>query len=544
VVVRKAKDNRDVPKLYYRPEQRICPRCGTVLKRCYPVWRKYIVFLSGRHLVISMGYRCPNPICAGRRRVYASPVAKRLTLRGSSFALEVIAQIGYWRFWKRWTVAQIHEALQVERALPVSEREVLYLVGVFLVLTRCTYAKRLAEHDPYFQRHGVYVAIDALKPEKGNNALYVVRELKFGLVLHQVSLLSASQSNLAKRLLQPVAELDYRIRGVVSDDEKALRLALAHDWPAVPNQTCRVHCLRDAAAPIAEADQQLKKALKKAIRAPLYAVCRQLSQLAPADPYYPVLSSYADLIRSTLTEGSKPPFELGGLRVFSDLARLEASLQRNQKKGGIRCSSSCWRWRTAVAHSPRAIGNSSANTAGWWSWSDDWTRQRLPVNRAPRHVALRNTYGNSWRSWSSMPNASPQTPPWSTTSATSSANAGRACSPATRGLNATVPTMEWKHSLGAYAPASDRFMAASPYMNSSSAMASGPSTLTPPSRSSMSRSACSSLSKPNSIESSLASCNPNSVCNCFTVFVIDRTAVSPNSNNSGPMPFAANLNAL
>jgi len=504
VVVRKAKDNRDVPKLYYRPEQRICPRCGTVLKRCYPVWRKYIVFLSGRHLVISMGYRCPNPICAGRRRVYASPVAKRLTLRGSSFALEVIAQIGYWRFWKRWTVAQIHEALQVERALPVSEREVLYLVGVFLVLTRCTYAKRLAEHDPYFQRHGVYVAIDALKPEKGNNALYVVRELKFGLVLHQVSLLSASQSNLAKRLLQPVAELDYRIRGVVSDDEKALRLALAHDWPAVPHQTCQVHCLRDAAAPIAEADQQLKKALKKAIRAPLYAVCRQLSQLAPADPYYPVLSSYADLIRSTLTEGSKPPFELGGLRVFSDLARLEASLQRNQKKGGIRCSSSCWRWRTAVAHSPRAIGNSSANTAGWWSWSDDLTHQRSQVNSVPHVAPSRNGLRHSWQSWNNIPNCSLKMHPWFSISAKFSANAGRVCSRATSGQNAIAPTMQWKHSLGAYALVNDKFTGASLCTNSSFATASGPSTLTSQNHSSKSWNAFKSFSKPTLIPNTLA----------------------------------------
>lgn len=267
--MRRAKDNRDVPKLYYRPQERICPRCVEVLQRCYPLWRKYIVFLSGRYLVISTGYRCPNPTCAWRERVYPSPEANRLTVRGSSFALEVIVQIGYWRVWQRWTVAQIHETLSVERRLPISEREVLYLIGVFLVLLRCTYHLRLAEHAPYFQRHGMFLSIDALKPEKGNRALYVVRELKFGLVLHQVSLFSADQSTLEQRLLQPIESLGYRICGVVSDDEKALRLALAHRWPQVSHQTCQVHCLRAAATPIVQADQAFKKALKKAIRAPL-----------------------------------------------------------------------------------------------------------------------------------------------------------------------------------------------------------------------------------------------------------------------------------
>ena len=98
-----------------------------------------MVFLNGRYLVVSMGYRCPNPKCAGYKRVYASQAARRLTVRGSSFALDVMVQIGYWRFWKRWTVTQIHEVLTQERHVPISEREVLYLIGVFLVLLRCTY---------------------------------------------------------------------------------------------------------------------------------------------------------------------------------------------------------------------------------------------------------------------------------------------------------------------------------------------------------------------------------------------------------------------
>jgi hypothetical protein len=139
--------------------------------RCYSLWRKYVVFLEGRYLVVSMGYRCPHPQCAGHKRIYASQGARRLTVRGSSFALEVIAQIGYWRCWKRWTVAQIHEGLTQECHLPISEREVLYLRGVFLVLLRCTYRLRLVEHAAYFHRQGLFLAVDALKPEKGNRAL-------------------------------------------------------------------------------------------------------------------------------------------------------------------------------------------------------------------------------------------------------------------------------------------------------------------------------------------------------------------------------------
>lgn len=168
--MRRAKDKQQVPKRYSRPEQVSCPRCGQVLRRCYAVGRKDIVFLSGRYLVVSRGYRCPNPTCAGRARVYVSQAARGLTVRGSSFALEGIVQIGYGRFWRRWTVAQIQAVLTQERHLPISDREVLYLIGVFLVLLRCPYHLRRQAHTADFRRHGLFLAIDARKPEKGTTA--------------------------------------------------------------------------------------------------------------------------------------------------------------------------------------------------------------------------------------------------------------------------------------------------------------------------------------------------------------------------------------
>jgi hypothetical protein len=364
-------------------------------------------------------------------------VARRLTVRGSSFALEVVAQIGYWRFWKRWTVAQIHDVLTHERQVPISEREVLYLIGVFLVLLRCTYHLRLVEHAAYFHRHGLFVAVDALKPEKGNRALYVVRELKFGLVLQVMPVLSAGHQTLARQVLQPVKALGYRIRGVVSDDEQALQVAVARVFPDVHHQTCQVHCLRDAATPIVEADQACKKALKQAIRAPFYAACRALSHLALEDPCQTVLSTYAELIRSTLTEGSKPPFALGGLRVFEDLARLEASLHRSQEKGGILSWHSCWPWSNAAAHLPRSIVGSSTNGTGWSSWSGGSTRPKI-ASHGPRDAVSNVRSRTSWRTWKSTLCTTPPKPGWLPISVPPSDNAGPGSLRATAGLNANA----------------------------------------------------------------------------------------------------------
>jgi hypothetical protein len=454
--------------------------------------------------------------------------------------LEDIVQIGYWRFWKRWTVTQIHEMLTQSYHLPISEREVLYLIEVFLVLLRCTYHLRLEEHAAYFRRHGVFIAIDALKPEKGNRALYVVRELKFGLVLHQVSLLSTAHQTLAARLFQPVNALGYRVQGWVSDDEKALRLAAEIVLPGVSHQTCQSHCLRDAAVPIMEADQTLKKALKQAIRSPFYAVCRVLDQLPPDDPCQAVLNTYADLIRSTLTEGSKPPFALGGLRVFEDLTRLEASLRRSRKKGGIRSWINCWRWFNVAAPFRLSIANSNVNETGWSNWIGDWTRPSKTISLVP--PAERSSVRSKpfCPSWNSRLKRAPKMQRRWRISALRSGNGDHACLPVTPGRNAGAPTMTSKVSSDACGLANDRFMDASPSMSSSSATASGRCISIRPNRFSKCYSGFNNSIKPSLTKSTHGSARLNSGFACNTVFVTTLAAVSKNWNNNGMRRFTAN----
>ena len=404
--------------------------------------------------------------------MFESQTARTLAVRGSSFAVELVVQIGYWRFWKRWTVTQIHEVLTQERQLPICEREVLYLIGMFLVLLRSTYHLRIEAHAKYFAQHGLFVAIDALKPEKGNTALYVVRELKFGLVLQVVPVLSADQHTLARRVLEPIKALGYRVRGVVSDDERAICLAVQQVWPDVAHQTCQLHCLQEAATPIAAADQTFKKDLKKAIRAPFYAVCRALSQLKEDDPCQEVLTTYAELIRSTLTEGSKPPFALGGLRVFEDLTRIEASLGRSKKKGDTHFWINSWPWFNTAALSLPNIAVSNTSAIGWCNWTGSLIHPKT-LSLAQPVAVLSNRSTAFLINWRHMLCIIRLMPKWSHTSAPPSDNAGRVCLLVMPGLIATELTMPWKLSLDVCAPVSVKFTAVSPSMNLSCAMASG-----------------------------------------------------------------------
>jgi hypothetical protein len=171
--VRRTKDNHQVPKRSYCPEQTPCPRCRPGLTRAYPLWRQHRVFWGGRYLVISVGYWCRNPQCRGAKqeRRFVWQPAEALTLRGSSLALGVSVPSGSRRFGPRRAVAQIPEVLTPDRHLLSSERAVLYLRGVCLVLLRCPSPLRLAGHAAYVRPHGLFLALDALKPGEGNPAL-------------------------------------------------------------------------------------------------------------------------------------------------------------------------------------------------------------------------------------------------------------------------------------------------------------------------------------------------------------------------------------
>jgi hypothetical protein len=102
--MRKRKNNRGVPKQYFRPEATHCPRCGRPLARRYTLTDKIVVTLKGRIHVFDQAYHCPAPTCPQHSIFYNSEAADRLAPKGSSFGFDLIVQIGWWRFWEHLTL--------------------------------------------------------------------------------------------------------------------------------------------------------------------------------------------------------------------------------------------------------------------------------------------------------------------------------------------------------------------------------------------------------------------------------------------------------
>jgi hypothetical protein len=331
--MRKSKNNRRVPKRYFRPEVTHCPRCRTPLSRLYTLRDKIIVTLEGRIHVFNQAYQCPVPTCSQHPAIYRSEAADRLAPKGSSFGFDLIVQIGWWRFWEHQTLDEIHTKLR-DRQLPISRRHILNLILDFLALVYAAHPNHLGAFQQDWARHGLYLSVDGLQPETGNDSLYVVRDLTHDVTLWAGIVGSRSAENLRTQVVGPILALGFRLRGVVSDAEEGLREAFAVACPGLPHQACQLHCLREAAKPSFEQDRALKTDLKRDFRPHLRQIRRQTVALSPHDPFLPILSDYVDIFRLTLRQGGCPPFDFGGLQVFEDLQVLERSLGRCQEKGG------------------------------------------------------------------------------------------------------------------------------------------------------------------------------------------------------------------
>lgn len=351
--MRKAKDNKNVPKRYYRPTITMCPHCGAPLYRRCTLWHKYLVVLDGRVHVFSLGYSCSRTRCS--QAIYRSVEAEQLSPKGYSFGFDLIVQIGWWRFWDHRTLDEIVILLNAKH-LPVSRRHILYLIGDFLALLRAAQPAKIETQRAYFKRHGLVLSLDGMEPEQGNEMLFVIREANLDLTLVAETLYSSRADLISRHLLEPVKALGFRIRAVVSDADKNIRRAVEVSLPDCPHQACQVHCLCEAGQPIFEADRAMKTDLRREIRAKLRPIGRVLTQSPQNDPQVAVLMDYCEALRDALRADGVSPFKLAGLKLYDELQRLKVSLRRCQKKRGIvscrPCSTSRSYATTMLSHMP------------------------------------------------------------------------------------------------------------------------------------------------------------------------------------------------
>ena len=339
------------PKMYFRPEMKTCPHCATRLKRSHTAWNKKISTLNGVIHAWSMAYACPNKSCQYTGVTYKSAEAEALSMKHSSYSYDVLCLVGDLRFKHHRTCKEIADALN-ERGVVTSERyaQTLYERYQTLLSASLDDHVRQALAETTAENGGIILSMDGVQPEKGNEMLYVIREVFSGTILAARNMKSGAATEL-QTLIEPIIELGYPIVGIVSDGQISIRKAFEALLPDVPYQYCQYHYLKDIAKPIVDADRKLKMELKKSMRG-LREVERKIEQVEkkavktartdnevqPDDSDIEagevslleaqVAKGYVSAVRALLLEDGEPPLELPGMIIYERAQAIQASLAR------------------------------------------------------------------------------------------------------------------------------------------------------------------------------------------------------------------------
>jgi hypothetical protein len=295
--------------------------------------------------------RCTDPGCAGYPVKWKSAYWQQIAPQSCTYGYDVIAQVG----WLRQTGKETFAAIQVSLAhrMQISETQVRYLYHErYLPLLACQERRSWDQLRAAEAQTGLILSLDGLAPEGGEPQLWVVRELCSGLTLRSGWLAKQDEGTFVN-FLQPIADLGLTVTAVLSDKQRGLVPAVALVFPQAKHGFCQTHYLQNAAAPVAEADEGMKVALRKDVREEIGDLIRQeqvenggvltTTGLVPSPEPQTVQASLPqtreqacesirqDLrrrVRYLLTLKGRPPFRLAGLEMFERLTEVKDCLER------------------------------------------------------------------------------------------------------------------------------------------------------------------------------------------------------------------------
>lgn len=341
--------------IVYTYEPSVCPVCQGSLLVAYTSGSKTVQSMTGVQTIRHQPRFCLNLDCARYRVHCRSAQWEQSAPRHCTFGYDVIAQIGWLRQTQFQRFEDIHESLRTH--LQLSESAVRHLYHErYLPLLACHERQHWEQLKRVSAQSGLLLSLDGLCPEGGEPQLWVVRELQTGLTLRS-GWLSRQDESTFVNFLQPIADLGLHVLSLLSDKQRGLEPAIPVVFPQAKHAFCQMHYLKNVADPIAEDDEAMKVALRKAVRSEIGTLIRQedvenpgvltvtgliptpveLPKNAPpqddADLSDPVdtqrTAIVQDLLRRVrylLTLKGRPPFRLAGIEMFERLCEVATCL--------------------------------------------------------------------------------------------------------------------------------------------------------------------------------------------------------------------------
>jgi hypothetical protein len=262
--VRKPNDASAFRNVYLRPNSRECPSCGRPREF---LWngQRYVRFVGDRVRIDYHVYVCTNGDCP-LSGIHVKPEAVTMhVLPGREFGLDVIALIGYYRLGMSLGFPKIARALSDVHGVEISRREVEDLFNLYVALSTTDVRTDERLRAKLVKQGRVVLSVDAAKPERDGEALWLLRDQLSQEVLMGFVARNIDAETLAARIRE-VASLGIPIAGVVSDGEPVIVDAVSLALPGKPHGLCQYHFLVNFAKEVTSFDSGLKKHLAEGMK--------------------------------------------------------------------------------------------------------------------------------------------------------------------------------------------------------------------------------------------------------------------------------------
>jgi hypothetical protein len=350
---------------------RNCPACGRMMHICDHRYRRFHTLDGPVQLICKLNH-CPDPACPGHAQTKSPELEITLALPQMAIGWDVFCWIGHRRFSRHMALSLIRSELLDDYGIKLADDAIGQHIQRYQAMLAARQQDAESLRRLYESAAEIILSIDGLQPEKGHEALYVVRELTRKRVWFAEPLLSATEDEvrrLIRKAKQWAESLGTPVGLWMSDKQDAFVTGIAAEFPDVPHRYCDNHFLRDLAKPVLDADSHAKVQMRKKVRGLRTierAVLRRQKSATQDDlrPRTPeatgpatataepspavvdragsVVLDYCAAVRGILNDDQGGPLHPPGLRMAEALNEVQASVQRNldTQKGGSRRSNS------------------------------------------------------------------------------------------------------------------------------------------------------------------------------------------------------------
>src|SRR5947208_14381040 len=239
-----------------------------MMQSCDDRYRRVHTLDGPVQLVCKLNH-CPDRACPGHARTRSPELEITIALPQVAIGWDVFCWIGHRRCSRHMAIALIQSELLDDYQIELSEDAIEEYIRRYQAMLAARQKDAESLRRRYESATEIILCIDGLQPEKGHEALYVVRELTRKRVWFAEPLLSATEDEI-RRLIQKAKEWAESLGPPVglwmSDKQNAFVTGIAAEFPDVPHRYCDNHFLRDLAKPVLEADSHAKVQMRRKVR--------------------------------------------------------------------------------------------------------------------------------------------------------------------------------------------------------------------------------------------------------------------------------------